>query len=216
MIVSRRSLSFKPFLMDFHNGMLTMDLILASTSPYRRALIERLGLPFRCVAPLVDEDALKVTFGDRQPQELAERLALAKAQSVADLEPGATVIGGDQLVVFEGRVLGKPGTFERAVAQLQELSGRTHELITALVVIHDGTIYAHTDLTKMTLRRLTPDQTSRYVRADQPIDCAGSYKLEARGITLFERIESHDHSAIIGVPLIALTTILGNIGHPTP
>jgi septum formation protein len=89
-------------------------------------------------------------------------------------------------------------------------------LITALVVIHEGKVDAHTDVAMMTLRPLTPDQTFRYVVADRPLDCAGSYKLEARGITLFERIESADHSAIVGIPLIALTTILGKIGYPTP
>jgi septum formation protein len=193
-----------------------MDLILASTSLYRRSLIERLGLPFRSVAPLVDEEALKLELGPLEPRKLAEQLAMAKARSIAEIEPQATVIGGDQLVAIDGQILGKPGTTEQAVAQLQSLAGRTHELITALVVLHDGKAYAQTDVTRMTLRPLSLEQTLRYVEADQPIDCAGSYKLEARGITLFERIESADHSAIVGVPLIALTTILGNIGYPTP
>jgi septum formation protein len=193
-----------------------MDLILASTSVYRQELVARLGLPFRCVAPGIDEEVVKRTLGEIEPRELAERLAMAKAESLARVEPGATVIGGDQLVACDGRILGKPGTVERAVAQLQELSGRTHELITALVVIHEGKVDAHTDVAMMTLRPLTPDQTFRYVVADRPLDCAGSYKLEARGITLFERIESADHSAIVGIPLIALTTILGKIGYPTP
>jgi septum formation protein len=193
-----------------------MDLILASTSVYRQELVARLGQPFRCVAPGIDEEVVKRTLGEIEPRELAERLAMAKAESLARVEPGATVIGGDQLVACDGRILGKPGTVERAVAQLQELSGRTHELITALVVIHEGKVDAHTDVAMMTLRPLTPDQTFRYVVADRPLDCAGSYKLEARGITLFERIESADHSAIVGIPLIALTTILGKIGYPTP
>jgi septum formation protein len=193
-----------------------MNLILASTSPYRRALVERLGLPFRSVAPLVDEDALKQTLGGLEPRELAERLALAKARSIAEVEPEATIIGGDQLVSFDGQILGKPGTVKNAVSQLLAMSGRTHELITALVVIHNGTVYAQTDVTRMTLRPLTQEQTFRYVEADLPLDCSGSYKLEARGITLFERIESADHSAIVGIPLIALTTILGNIGYPVP
>ncbi len=193
-----------------------MDLILASTSPYRRSLVERLGLPFRCVAPPIDEEAVKLELGPLEPQELAERLAMAKAESVARIEPEATVIGGDQLVAIDGRILGKPGSVEAAVAQLQGLSGRTHRLITALVVLHEGSAYASTDITLMTLRSLTPEQTLRYVVADQPIDCAGSYKVEVRGIILFERIESADHSAIVGIPLIALTTILRNIGFPIP
>ena len=193
-----------------------MELILASTSPYRRAQVERLGLPFRCVAPPVDEEGLKARWEGATPRELAERLAHAKAASVAELEPGAVVIGGDQLVSLDGRILGKPGTRDGAIAQLGELSGRSHELITALVVIRDGRPYAHCDVTTMTVRRLTPEAVARYVDADRPVDCAGSYKLESRGIALFEAIDSRDHSAIIGIPLIALTSILGNIGFTLP
>ena len=193
-----------------------MDLILASTSPYRRALLERLGVPFRCIAPPVDEQALKEQFSDVSPRELAERLAMAKASAVAAIGPEAVVIGADQLVSLDGSVLGKPGTAERAVAQLGAMSGRSHELITAMVVLHEGRAYAHTDVTRLSLRPLTPEEIFRYVAADRPLDCAGSYKLESRGITLFERIDSDDHSAIIGVPLIALTTILRTIGFAIP
>jgi len=193
-----------------------MDLILASTSPYRRALVERLGVPFRCIAPLIDEEELKAELNTAGPRELAERLAMAKAISVARNEPHATVIGGDQLVAFDGTILGKPGSSEQAVAQLQAMSGRSHELITALVVLRDNTAHAHTNVTNLTLRPLTPSEIDRYVEADQPLDCAGSYRLEARGIALFERIDSDDHSAIVGVPLIALTTILRTIGFAIP
>ena len=193
-----------------------MDLILASTSPYRRALVERLGVPFRCVAPPVDEQALKAGWGGVSPRELAERLAMAKAAGVASGEPDAAVIGGDQLVALDGSILGKPGTTEQAIAQLRSMSGRSHELITALIVLRSGRIYAHTDVTRLYLRDLTPEAISRYVEADRPLDCAGSYKLEARGIALFERIDSEDHSAITGVPLIALTTILRTIGFAIP
>jgi septum formation protein len=193
-----------------------MDLILASTSPYRRALVERLGVPFRCVAPPIDEQALKAGWDGVHPRELAERLAAAKAASIASVEPDATVIGGDQLVSLDGAILGKPGTTEQAVAQLRAMSGRTHELITAIHVAYMGRIYAQTDVTRLTLRSLTLDEIRRYVEMDRPLDCAGSYKLEARGITLFERIDSEDHSAITGVPLIALTTILRSIGFAIP
>jgi septum formation protein len=193
-----------------------MELILASTSPYRRAQVERLGVPFRFVAPPVDEDALKSGWGAIGPRELAERLARAKAESVARKEPDAIVIGGDQLVAFEGSILGKPGTAEQAVAQLAAMSGRSHDLITALAVIRGDQLYAQTDVTRMTLRPLTLEEIRRYVEADSPIDCAGAYKLEARGITLFGRIESEDHSAIVGVPMIALTTILREIGFTIP
>lgn len=194
----------------------TTSLILASTSDYRRALVERLGIPFRCVAPPIDEDALKADLTGSTPRELAEQLALAKARSVAERGPGAVVIGGDQLVSFDGSILGKPGTAERAVAQLRAMAGRSHDLITAIAVLHSGRIYAATNVTRLTLRPLTPAEIERYVSADRPLDCAGSYKLEARGIALFDRIESDDHSAIIGVPLIALTTILRTIGFTIP
>ena len=193
-----------------------MELILASTSPYRRALLERLGVPFRCVAPPLDEEALKAELGRMTPRGLAERLAEAKATSVAALEPGAVVIGGDQVISFEGSILGKPGTMDRAIHQLQTMAGRSHELISAIVIVHDGTTYAHTDVTRLFLRDLTLAEINRYVEADRPIDCAGGYKLESRGITLFERIESEDHSAIVGLPLIATTSILRSIGYEIP
>lgn len=193
-----------------------MDLILASTSPYRRAQVERLGVPFRAVAPPIDEEALKTEWGVLDPRELAEQLAMAKAQAIARDEPDAVVIGGDQLVAFEGSILGKPGTVEQAVVQLSTMSGRSHELITALAVVHGRRIYAATNVTRMSLRYLTLEEVRRYVEADRPIDCAGSYKLEARGIALFERIESEDHSAIMGVPMIALTTILRELGFAIP
>jgi len=193
-----------------------MDLILASTSPYRRTQVERLGVPFRCVAPPVDEEALKAELGPVAPRELAERLATAKARGVARSEPDATVIGGDQLVAFDGSVLGKPGTADRAMAQLGAMAGRSHDLITALVVVRGAELYAHVNVTTLSLRSLTPDEIRRYVEADRPIDCAGSYKLEARGIALFDRIESDDHSAIVGIPMIALTTILRRLGFEIP
>jgi septum formation protein len=193
-----------------------MDLILASTSPYRRALVERLGVPFRCVAPPVDEDALKGEMIGATPRALAERLALAKAAAVAVMEPEAVVIGGDQLVSFEGSILGKPGTIDRAIAQLRSMSGRPHQLITAISVFHAGIPYAHADVTTLHFRQLTLDEIRRYVEVDLPLDCSGSYKLESRGIALFERIESADHSAIVGIPLIALTSILRSIGFEIP
>ena len=193
-----------------------MDLILASTSPYRRALLERLGLPFRCVAPGVDEESYK--SAGLPPTQLAERLAEAKADAVARLEdsPGAAVIGSDQLVAFEGRVLGKPGTPDRAVEQLMMMSGTRHELITSVAVRIGGRTLRHTDVARLHLRPLTRPEVERYVLADRPIDCAGSYKLESRGIALFDRIECADHTAIIGLPLIALTSLLRDLGFPIP
>jgi septum formation protein len=179
-------------------------------------LLERLGIPFRCRAPLLDEEALAIRSADLGPRALAERLALAKAVSLCVEEPDATLIGGDQLVSFDGRVFGKPGRGEAAVEQLVAMAGRSHDLITSLAVWHDGQTYLHTDVTTLRMRSLGRDEIERYVAADQPLDCAGAYKLEERGIVLFERIESQDHTAITGLPLIALTTILRMLGFPIP
>jgi septum formation protein len=190
------------------------NLVLASTSVYRRKLLERLGIPFRCVAPLFDESELSGV--GKTPHAVAEALAEGKAASVAVLEPGATVIGCDQLVALEGRILGKPGTLERAVEQLETLAGRTHELITALVVLRAERSLRHTDVTRLRMRELTRPEIERYVKHDRPVDCAGSYKLEQRGIVLFENIESEDHSAITGLPLIRLTSLLRTFGYAVP
>ncbi len=190
------------------------DLVLASTSPYRRALLERLGLPFAAIAPACDEEALKRP--DLTPRGLAEFLALAKADSLAASHPRAAIIGGDQVATIDGRILGKPGSAAKAVEQLALLAGRTHELITAIVVRHQGRTHAHTDVTRLMMRPLDRAQIERYVAADRPLDCAGSYKLECRGVALFERIESDDHSAIVGLPLIALTRILAGLGFAIP
>jgi len=190
------------------------DLVLASTSVYRRALLDRLGVPFRCRAPSCDES---VRPGEESnPTKLAERLAHAKAASLISVEPGAAIIGCDQVVSFEGHVYGKPRSKARAVEQLTAMAGRSHELITALVVIRDDRAYHHTDVTTLRLRQLTRAAIERYVAADEPFDCAGSYKLEARGIALFEEIEMNDYTAITGLPLIALVSILCELGFTIP
>jgi septum formation protein len=190
------------------------DLVLASTSAYRRALLSRLGVPFRCVAPRFDESS--IPSDGKSPRAIAEALALGKAASVAAIEPGATIIGCDQLVALEGLVFGKPGSVERAVDQLHALAGRTHELITALVVLKRDRSFCHTDVTRLRMRRLTRREIERYVAHDRPLDCAGSYKLEERGIVLFESIETEDHTAITGLPLIRLTSFLRTLGHAVP
>ncbi len=186
------------------------NIILASTSPYRRQLLERLGLPFEQRAPDCDEDALK-TAG-LAPRELAETLGRLKAESIAQTEPNAVVIGSDQLAHCDGRILGKPGNAEKAVNQLEFLAGRTHQLITAVTVCYQGAMHQHTDITTLSMRTLTREQLTRYVAADQPYNCAGAYKLECQGIGLFETIASDDHSAITGLPLLALTTLLSKCG----
>jgi septum formation protein len=179
-------------------------------------LLERLGVPFRSREPRCDESAIQREEVGAQPHRLAERLALAKASSLVGSEAHAAIIGCDQLVAFEGRVFGKPHTLARAVDQLVAMAGRTHELITALVVIRGADTFRHTDITRLRMRELSSEAIERYVAADQPVDCAGSYKLESRGIALFERIETDDHTAITGLPLIALVTILRELGFAIP
>lgn len=191
-----------------------MELILASTSPYRAALLARLGLPFRAVAPRVVEDDWKAR--GLAPDELARALAAAKALSLAEEFPGAAILGGDQLAAVDGEILGKPGGVERARDQLAHLSGRTHELVTAIAVWADGNIHEHIDIARLTMRDLSSAEIARYVEADNPIDCAGSYKLESLGIALFERIEAADHSAITGLPLMALSAMLRRLGFAVP
>jgi septum formation protein len=194
----------------------TPGLILASTSPYRRALMERLGVPFRCRAPLCDEASLQREWAALEPREFSERLAMAKASSLLAEEPGSTIIGCDQVVSFEGRIFGKPGSTERAVEQLAMMAGRTHELITSMVVVRGADVFRHMDVARLRMRSLSREALERYAAADLPTDCAGSYKLESRGIVLFDRIESEDHSAITGLPLMALVTILRRIGFAIP
>lgn len=192
-----------------------MQLILASTSRYRRELLSRLGVPFLCQAPGVDEDAVK---NDRSlgPRQVAEVLAERKARAVFTQHPTAVVIGSDQLAHLDGAVLGKPGTPEAAQAQLARLAGRTHELVTAVCIVHPGGAERHADLAQLTMRPLPPDALARYVAADQPLDCAGAYKLECRGIALFSAIACSDHTAITGLPLIWTASTLARLGFQSP
>jgi septum formation protein len=190
------------------------DLVLVSLSVYRRALLEQLGLPFRSRPPLCEEELSKNDTTD--PRLLAATLAAAKAASVISVEPGATLIGCDQVVWFDGRIFGKPGSITRAVEQLSAMAGQIHQLITALVVIQGDRVFRHTDVTTLHMRPLSRTAIERYVAADQPLDCAGSYKLDARGIALFERVDSDDFTAITGLPLIALVTILRELGYEVP
>ena len=193
-----------------------MDLILASTSPYRRQLLERLGVPFRCVAPAVDEGAIQALFDAASAADLAEHLAMAKAVSVSRSEPEATIIGSDQVCVCGDRILNKPGSPAAAIEQLSYLAGKPHRLITAVCIWHEGALLRHRDVATLTMLPLLRDQIERYVAADQPLDCAGSYKLESRGIGLFESIQSADHTAITGLPLLAVAGFLRSLGYNIP
>jgi septum formation protein len=191
-----------------------MDLILASSSPYRRELLSRLGLGFRSVSPLVDENAAKLQ--GLEPIDLARSLATSKARAVFESEPRAVVIGSDQVVEIEGQILGKPETVERAVEQLLALAGREHRLITAVAVADHSGIETHVDITRLAMRSLGRDEAERYVEADRPLDCAGAYKIESLGISLFDRIDSRDHTAIIGLPLLAVCGMLRARGFGVP
>jgi septum formation protein len=193
----------------------TPNLVLASTSPYRKELLQRLGLPFRARAPLCDEEALKIP--GEEPASQALRLAREKAWSLHASQAGAYILGGDQLVAFAGRCLGKPRTPENALAQLLAMQGRQHSLLTAIALVApDGSVSTHLDTHLMTMRALDEEELARYVTRDQPLDCAGSYKIEAGGIALFERIEGEDFTAIMGLPLIALSGLLRARGFLTP
>ena len=188
-------------------------LILASTSRYRREMLSRLGLPFDAVAPGVDETPLD----GEAPLDLVQRLAAAKAAAVARAYPDACVIGSDQLAEFDGRVLGKPGTPERAIEQLRDMSGREVTFLTALCVMRgEHEVGVAVDRTVVRFRTLSQAEVERYVEAEQPLDCAGSFKSEGRGITLFDAIETVDPTALIGLPLIATARLLRDAGFVLP
>lgn len=190
-------------------------LILASTSVYRRELLNRLQLPFAVVRPEVDESALP----GEAPQALATRLAASKARVVADLHIGADcwVLGSDQVAECEGRALGKPGTRAAAIAQLTAMSGRLVRFHTALCLAHpDGRQWADRDATCVQFRALSRAEIERYVDTEQPLECAGSFKSEGLGIALFDAIDNRDPTALIGLPLIATARLLRQAGFNLP
>jgi septum formation protein len=189
-------------------------LVLASTSPYRRELLARLRLPFVCERPGVDEDAVKRALGE--PLAIVRDLARAKARAVAARHPGAVVIGGDQGAEVDGALLDKPGDAARATAQLQRLRGREHQLLTAVAVAHPGGLVEWVETTRLTMRALGDDAIARYVAAEQPFDCAGSYKIEGLGIGLFDAIAGDDQTAIVGLPLLRLCRELRALGMALP
>ena len=173
--------------------------------------MDRLGIAYTAVAHLCDERAVEPRGA--APEEIASVLARAKAESLAQLYPEAIVIGSDQVVEIDGQILGKPGTRDAARAELVRLSGRTHRIVTAVSVRSpDGVHHGHVDVHRMHMRPLSPLAIARYVDADEPFDCAGAYKLESRGIALFASIEGEDHTAIVGLPLIAMVSLLGKVG----
>lgn len=193
---------------------MTVPIVLGSTSRYRAELLRRLLADFTQAAPGVDEASLP----DEAPAARALRLAIAKAEAVARFHPQALVIGSDQVAELGGEVLDKPGTPERAHQQLRASSGRTVHFHTALCLLdaRTGARHTHVDLTRAVFRELDDDEIARYVERESPLDCAGSFKCEALGISLFERIETTDPSALVGLPLIALARLLRAAGYAIP
>lgn len=189
-------------------------LILASTSRYRRELLQRLRLPFEVEAPQVDESAPD----DEAPRELASRLAEAKARAVASKHPDALVIGSDQVARLGTTRLSKPGTRDRAIAQLTACSEHEVQFLTALCVMgaRDGTLRSHLDSTTVRFRRLDLPTIERYVDADSPLDCAGAFRSESLGLALVAAINSEDPTALIGLPLIATARLLRESGLVIP
>ena len=189
---------------------LARPLVLGSTSRYRSELLSRLGLPFTVDAPQVDETPRP----DESPRALAWRLAEAKAREVARRHPTAIVIGADQVADLDGEPLGKPGTHERARAQLQRMRGRSVIFQTALSVVCTATDFAQTELAaiEVRFRALADDEIERYLRAEQPYDCAGSAKSEGLGITLLDAIHNDDPTALVGLPLIRTARLLRAAG----
>ncbi|QWD95641.1 septum formation protein Maf [Polynucleobacter sp. MG-Unter2-18] len=187
-------------------------LILASTSVYRLELLERLRIPFDVISPKVDETPLP----GENTLALALRLAKAKAAAVAKDHPAAWVIGSDQVADLCGAAIGKPGNFERAMAQLQLMRGATVTFQTALCLMHGSEETTINVPTEVTFRKLADDVLEAYLHAEEPYDCAGSAKSEGLGISLLESIKSDDPTALIGLPLIALSGLLREAGFLIP
>ena len=187
-------------------------LVLGSTSRYRRELMQRLCIPFDVAAPDVDE----TPQNGESPHDLACRLALAKARAVAALHPDAIVIGSDQVADLDGEPLGKPGTHERAAAQLRRMRGQTVVFQTAVAVVCQNTGFAQTDLAavRVVFRNLSDAEIEAYLRTEQPYDCAGSAKSEGLGIALLESIDNDDPTALVGLPLIRTCRMLRAAGLP--
>lgn len=188
-------------------------LLLASTSRYRRELLARLRLPFEAVSPDVDE----TPRAGEAPAAIAWRLAREKAEDVAARYPDACAIGADQVACLDGAPLGKPGDRTRAIAQLAAMSGKAVAFHTVVAVARTGQATAeHEDVTTVRFRVLSAGEIARYVDAEAPFDCAGSFKAEGLGIALFEAIASHDPTALVGLPLIATAALLRRAGFALP
>lgn len=186
------------------------ELILASTSPYRRLLLEKLGIPFTCAAPEVDELPLPA----ETPRHLVLRLAQAKAQALAERFPHHLIIGSDQVCVLDGEITGKPHTEENARKQLKKASGNIVTFYTGLALYNsvNGQLQTECEPFDVHFRHLTEQEINHYVQKESPLNCAGSFKSEGLGIALFERLEGRDPNTLVGLPLIALCQMLRREG----
>ncbi len=198
-----------------NNSSSTPEIILASSSIYRQQLLQQIGLEFQAISPDIDEAIVQKDLS-LKPIQIAELLAKQKAKKVADSHPESIVIGSDQVVEIDGKTIGKPGSREKNIELIKRLGGKTHLLITAVCISHQQASYAFTDQTRLTMRPLTDAEVTRYVDSDQAFNCAGGYRWEAAGITLFEKIETEDHTAILGLPLVRLVTVLRSLGIAIP
>ena len=185
-------------------------LILASSSAYRRALLDKLGLPYECISPDIDESARD----GESPETLARRLSLEKAQAIARHNSDALIIGSDQVAVLDGALIGKPLNHDRARDQLLRASGRCVRFVTGLCLLDSDSQQSQVEAIdfRVHFRRLSADQVERYLKREQPYQCAGSFKAEGLGIALFERLEGDDPNSLIGLPLIRLIRMLENAG----
>lgn len=187
------------------------ELVLASSSPYRKQQLKQLGLEFRAQSPHCDEDEFKKM---KLPhKELCTRLAFEKAFSLKKDFPQASIIGSDQIAVFEGEQLNKPGNLKKAAEQIYQMSGKTHQLMTSVCILDSkGQAHQHIDISEIRLRPLSYEQCENYVAKDQSQNCAAGYKIESAGIALIESLKTNDPSAIIGLPMIATTGFLMQLG----
>ena len=184
-----------------------MQLILASQSPYRKAILSRVGLKFISQSPKVDEEALKQS-GPQKAYDLCLYLADKKAESISIRQPYDVVIGSDQMAVLNDVKIDKPGNMEKAFAQLKALSGQEHELLTAMAVYHQGQCAKEVSVSKIRLRNLTDDEIRISLEKDRPFDCAGSYKIEKSGLWLIESLKTEDPSSIEGLSVMTLYRLL--------
>lgn len=192
-------------------------IVLASTSPHRRGLLARIGVPFEVASPSFDEDAMAPLFAELDDADFALTLARGKADSVAHQNPDRWILAADQVATLRGpprELLRKPGSEEAAIQQLMQLRGRTHHLTTAVVLMHKerGESRTAIDRQALTMRQSSRAEVEAYVAEYKPLDCVGSYRIEDAGIRFFERIQGDDYTGIIGLPLLAVCRLLRSVG----